>query len=327
MALFPLVFARSVPLTYVAAMPIKLASNSPAAQTLAREGVDIIEHAVAVRQDIRPLRIALLNLMPNKVNTEVQLARLLSSTPLQVELTLLSPASHTSKNTSPEYLREFYRTPEAVLKEKFDGLIVTGAPLEHVPYDDVRFWPELRDFMDAAKTLSFRQMYICWGAQAALWHKYGVGRELLDEKLSGVFEQTVRTQGSKPLRGFPDTFHAPVSRYARVSEADCAGHDKLRVLAGSPITGASIIESDDNELFVLDHYEYDTDTLKGEYERDVAKDMAVTPPAHYFRDDDPANAPTNTWRANGYLLFYNWIYRMYEDVPYDLAVLGTGSAT
>ena len=324
--MFPLVFARSVGVAYVAAMPIKLALNSPAAQTLAREGVDIIEHAVAVRQDIRPLRIALLNLMPNKVNTEVQLARLLSSTPLQVELTLLSPASHTSKNTSPEYLSEFYRTPEAVLKEKFDSLIVTGAPLEHVPYDDVRFWPELRDFMDVAKSLSFRQMYICWGAQAALWHKYGVERELFDKKLFGVFEQTIKTPNTKVLRGFPDAFNAPVSRYAMIPEAACAAHDKLRVLAASPITGASIIESDDNELFVLDHYEYDTETLKGEYERDAAKGMEAALPAHYFRGDDAASAPSNSWRANGYLLFYNWIYRMYEDVPYDLATLGAPAA-
>lgn len=301
-------------------MPIKLALNSPAAQQLAGEGVDIIEHAVAVRQDIRPLRIALLNLMPNKVNTEVQLARLLSSTPLQVELTLLSPASHTSKSTSPDYLREFYKTPEAVRREKFDGLIVTGAPLEHVPFAGVRYWDELRGIMDEAKTLSFRQMYICWGAQAALWHRYGVERTLFDDKLFGVFEQTVRTPGSSVLRGFPDTFDAPVSRYAMIPEAAVAGHPRLKVLAASPITGASIIESQDKELFVLDHYEYDTQTLGDEYARDAAKGMTALP-RDYFRADDPAQGAVNSWRGQGYLLFYNWIYRMYEDVPYNLSAL------
>ena len=159
-------------------MPIKLALNSPAARQLTAEGIDVIEHAVAVRQDIRPLRIALLNLMPNKVNTEVQLARLLSSTPLQVELTLLSPATYTATTTSPEYLQEFYKTPDAVKREKFDGLIVTGAPVEHIPYTEVAYWNELRDFMDMAASLAFRRMYICWGAQAALWSMYGVEREL-----------------------------------------------------------------------------------------------------------------------------------------------------
>lgn len=308
-------------------MPIKLALNSPAAQQLATEGVDIIEHAVAVRQDIRPLRIALLNLMPNKVNTEIQLARLLSSTPLQVELTLLSPASHSSKNTSPEYLREFYKTPDAVLREKFDGLIVTGAPVEHIPFTEVAYWNELRDFMDAAKSLSFRQMYICWGAQAALWHKYGVERDLHEHKLFGVYEQTVKTPDTSVLRGFPDQFNAPVSRYAMISEAACARHPDLRVLAASEVTGASIIESSDKELFVLDHYEYDTDTLKDEYVRDAAKSLETHLPQNYFRQGDVASGATNSWRPGGYLLFYNWIYRMYEDVPYNLAAVGTPAAS
>jgi homoserine O-succinyltransferase/O-acetyltransferase len=302
-------------------MPIRLALNSPAARQLAAEGVDVIEHAVAVRQDIRPLRIALLNLMPNKVNTEVQLARLLSNTPLQVELTLLSPATHTAKTTSPEYLEEFYKAHEAVMREKFDGLIVTGAPVEQMPFTDVTYWNELRDFMDKADSIAFRRMYICWGAQAALWHKYGVQRELFDQKLFGVYEQTLKVQGSNALRGFPDRFVAPVSRYAMISEAECERHDALKVLASSPITGVSIAESNDGELFVCDHYEYDTNSLGDEYSRDLSKGMATDFPRNYYVNDSMEAGPTNDWRSQGFLLFHNWIYRIYENVPYDLSTL------
>lgn len=302
-------------------MPIKLALNSPAARQLTDEGVDVIEHAVAVRQDIRPLRIALLNLMPNKLGTEVQLARLLSSTPLQVELTLLSPGSYTATHTSPEYLQEFYKTPGEVMGERFDGVIVTGAPVEHLPFEQVAYWDELRAFMQAAPGLSFRQMYICWGAQAALWNKYGVERRLFDDKLFGVYEQALKRPDSALMRGFPDRFSAPVSRYAMIPEAELARHAALRVLAASPVTGASIIESDDGETFILDHYEYDTATLGEEYARDIARGMKTSLPEHYFPGDDPAARALNTWRPHGHLLFHNWIYRIYEDVPYDLATL------
>jgi homoserine O-succinyltransferase len=298
-------------------MPIKIPDRSPAEHILSQEGVELIGVAAALRQDIRPLRILLLNLMPVKIATEVQLARLLSHTPLQIELTLLSLVSHVPKNTSIEHLRAFYRTLDEVRDEFFDGMIVTGAPVEHIAFEAVDYWAEFSAILDWAEQHVFRRYHICWGAQAALYKAFGIAKHPLRRKLFGVYRQTVLEPAAPLMRGFPPFFHTPVSRHTTIARRDVDRHAGLRVLAASRRTGPSLVDDrSTGDIYCFDHMEYDTDTLAREYERDVSRGLPIDAPCAYFADNDPSRDPINVWRPYGYLFVGNWIQQLYQDTPY-----------
>jgi homoserine O-succinyltransferase len=304
-------------------MPIKIPDNLPARQVLEAEGVEIIQRNDALRQDIRPMRILLLNLMPKKVETEIQLARLLSHTPLQVELTLLTTSTYTPMNTSRAYLKTFYKTLEEVKSEKFDGLVITGAPVELMDFEDVDYWQELCDVFAWARGNVTRMLNICWGAQAALYYEFGIPKYELPEKAFGVFEQEVLEPTSRVLCGFPSRFPLPVSRHTENLQKDIDPHPELRVLIASKYSGLAAIEHvERGDLYVFNHFEYDVDTLRQEYERDVKAGKPIRVPANYFPGDDPTAAPINNWRPYGYLIFGNWISALYQDTPFDLADIG-----
>ncbi|RDD61150.1 homoserine O-succinyltransferase [Ferruginivarius sediminum] len=303
-------------------MPIKIPANSPAERILNDEGVELIETEVALRQDIRPLRILLLNLMPIKVATEVQIARLLSHTPMQVELTWLTTRSYTPHNTSREYLEAFYRTLDDVRDEHFDALIVTGAPVERLPFEEVEYWQELLEILDWSERHVFRRLHLCWGAQAALWREFGIDKLLFDEKLFGVFEHRVVAPRHRVLRGFPDVLMVPVSRYSGVRREDIEARDELEILIDSDEAGVCMVgHRKTGDIYMLNHLEYDTHTLKEEYERDLEREPRIAPPRNYFADDGPTTPRPNVWRPLAYLLFSNWNYLLYEDSPYDLTSL------
>lgn len=304
-------------------MPIKIPHDLPARETLEAEGVLVIRDTDAIRQDIRPLRIALLNLMPKKIETETQLARVLAGTPLQVEMTLFAPSGHEPKNTPRAHMLDFYRPWEAIRAEKFDGLIVTGAPIERLPFEEVVYWDELRRIFDWSLTHVHGMFALCWGAQAALWHFHGVPKRLLPEKRFGVFAHRVLDQASMLTRGLDDEIRVPVSRHTETRRADLAGRDDLKVLIESDEAGLCLVH--DRRLrhaHMFNHLEYDSGTLHAEYVRDLEKGEAIKPPAHYYPDDDPARAPMNTWRAAAHLLYANWINDLYQTTPYDLAEIG-----
>jgi homoserine O-succinyltransferase len=301
-------------------VPIKIPDNSPAEQILSNEGVELIYSGVALRQDIRPLRILLFNLMPIKIATEVQIARLLSHTPLQIELTLLTTSSYAPTHTSAEYLGTFYRTLEEIQTTRFDGMIVTGAPVEHLPFEAVTYWNEFQEIFAWSKGHVFRRFCLCWGAQAALFSEYGIDKVLVPKKLFGVFEQHVLDPKSPLLRGFPERFPTPVSRYAIVPPGTVGQHRDLNVLVDAFETGPCLIESrSTGDVYMLNHLEYDTDTLEQEYLRDMSMGQYIEGPTNYFEDDAAKRTPRNTWRPFGYLLFSNWIYLLYRDTPFDLS--------
>ncbi len=303
-------------------MPIKVPDRSPAEAALHQEGVEVIADATALKQDIRPLKVLLLNLMPAKVATEVQIARLLSHTPLQIELSLLTTATYQPRNTPLEHLKAFYRTLGELGDERFDALIVTGAPVETLPFEKVDYWPELEEILAWSRRNVFRRFGICWGGQAVLYAEYGVGKVLNPKKLFGIFEQRVGTPRSDLMRGFPDTFPCPVSRWTGVDAKTLGQHRDLRVLADSPVTGIGLVEHvPTGDVFSLNHLEYDTETLRGEFVRDRSLDTGAPLPSNYFPGDDPAAEPKNAWRPYGYLLFWNWITTLYRDAPYDLSEL------
>ena len=303
-------------------MPIKVPDRSPAEAALQQEGVEVIPDATALRQDIRPLRILLLNLMPTKIATEVQIARPLSHTPLQIELSLLTTATYQPRNTPFEHLKAFYRTLGEVQEERFDGMIVTGAPVETLPFEKVDYWAELKDILAWSRTNVFRRLGICWGGQALLYADHGVGKIQHPEKLFGVFEQKVRAPRSELMRGFPDAFPTPVSRWTGIDPEGIEGKPELRVLADSPQTGIGLIEHvPTGDIFCLNHLEYDTGTLRNEFERDHSLNPATPLPHNYFPSNSSAADPANTWRAYGYLMFSNWITTLYRDTPFDLSVL------
>lgn len=303
-------------------MPIKIPDGSPAEAVLLQEGIELIPEGAALRQDIRPLRILLLNLMPTKIATEVQIARLLSHTPLQIELSLLTTASYTPRNTPIEHLQSFYRTLDEVRSERFDAMIITGAPVETMDFNDVAYWPEIVKIFEWSRTNVFRRFSICWGALAALYAGYGVDKVHFDKKLSGVYPQTVRLPNSPLLRGFPAVFPAPVSRWSGIREDEIESHPSLKVMADSPVTGACLVtDIRTGDLFMFNHLEYDTETLKGEYVRDAASDPATPVPCNYFPSDDPSQEPVNSWRPFAHMLFWNWITRLYQDTPFDLVAL------
>ncbi len=301
-------------------MPIKIPEGLPAIEILENENIFVMNEQRAVKQDIRPLRIAILNLMPTKIITETQLTRLLSNTPLQVEITLLQTASHVSKHTPAEHMSAFYKCFDDVANEKFDGLIITGAPVEELPFEGVDYWPELCRVMEWSKTHVFSTLHICWAAQAALYYHYGVPKHKLDKKLFGVYEHNVLTPKHPLLRGFDEQFIAPHSRHTECRISDIEQEKRLEVLVSSEKAGAFIIAAKDrNMFFVSGHAEYDNDTLSREYFRDKAKGLQIDVPENYFPEDDPEKRPPNKWRGHAHLMFSNWLnYFVYQLTPYDV---------
>jgi homoserine O-succinyltransferase len=301
-------------------MPIKVPDNLPAKEILASENIFVMDESVAYRQDIRPLRIAILNLMPTKETTETQLLRLIGNTPLQVEAVLIHPKTHVSKNTPSEHLETFYKTFDDIEEEKFDGMIITGAPVEQLEFEEVDYWEELKSIMDWTVDNVTSTFHICWGAQAGLYHHYGVPKYPLKEKLFGVFRHRVTKPNTSLLRGFDEMFYVPQSRYTEVRKEDIERVPQLEILADSEEAGVYIVASKDGkQIFVTGHSEYDPHTLQWEYERDKAKGLRINVPKNYFPDDDPTRTPVSTWRAHGNLLFSNWLnYYVYQTTPYEL---------
>jgi len=300
-------------------MPIKIPNDLPAKAQLETENVFVMNEMRAITQDIRALRIAILNLMPTKITTETQLLRLLSNTPLQIDVELIKPDAHISKNTSQEHLFAFYKSFSDVKDKRFDGLIITGAPIEHLEFEEVDYWNELCEIMDWSKTNVTSTLHICWGAQAAMYHHYGIGKLPLKQKASGVFHHEVLPNKTAILRGFDSTFFAPHSRWSEVDEAAVNQCAEVDVLAVSPSAGIHIAWSElTKSVFVFGHMEYDADTLANEYFRDIANDPNTQIPCHYFINDDPQNLPTVTWRAHANLFFSNWVNLVYQETPYDI---------
>ena len=306
-------------------MPVKIPDSLPARGTLEAENVFLIEERRALQQDIRPLRIAILNLMPTKVATETQLLRLLGNSPLQVEVTLLHMSSHTSKNTSAEHLLEHYVSFAEVRHQSFDGLIVTGAPVETLPFEDVDYWGELTELLDWARTNVFSSFFICWGAQAALYRYYGIPKHDLPEKQFGVFSHRLLVRNERIVQGFDDVFFAPHSRHTETRRDNVVAEPRLLLLAESDEAGVYLIQSADRrQLFATGHSEYDPCTLQGEYARDLGKGLPIGIPQNYFPADDPSRQPLVRWRSHANLLFSNWLnYFVYQETPYEFVPLAT----
>jgi homoserine O-succinyltransferase len=304
-------------------MPVKIPASLPARGVLEAENVFLIEEHRALHQDIRPLRIAILNLMPTKVATETQLLRLLGNTPIQVEVTLLHMASHASKNTSAEHLLEHYVSFDEVRDQSFDGFIVTGAPVEQLPFEDVDYWPELTQVLDWARTNVFSSLFICWGAQAALYHYFGVPKFPLPAKMFGVFPHRVNARHERIVQGFDDLFYAPHSRHTDIRREDILADARLMLLAESDEAGVYMVQTADHrQVFVTGHSEYDSCTLQGEYVRDVGKGLPINIPQNYFPGDDPDREPLVRWRSHANLLFSNWLnYFVYQETPYEFVPL------
>ncbi|QUW22886.1 homoserine O-succinyltransferase [Sporosarcina sp. Marseille-Q4063] len=300
-------------------MPINIPKGLPARQLLKEEKIFVMDEDRAKMQDIRPLNIAILNLMPEKERTELQLLRLLGNTPLQVNVTFLYTATHNSKNISKSHLDNYYETFEDVKGRRFDGLIITGAPIEHLQFEDVNYWSELTKIMDWSKDNVTSVLHICWGAQAALYHHYGIDKYELPEKCSGVFNHSLSDVTVKLVQGFNDEFNAPHSRYTTVSSEEIKKNPNLTLLAESDDAGAFIVMSnDDKHIMLTGHLEYDAGTLAEEYERDVAKGIDINVPENYFPNDDPTKKPLNTWRSHTHLLFSNWLnYYVYQETPFE----------
>ncbi len=304
-------------------MPIKIPDRLPARATLEREGVMIMSEAVAIRQDIRPLHIALLNLMPNKIRTETQIARLVGATPLQVELSLVRIASHQAKNTPEEHLIDFYHTWEEIKERKFDGFIVTGAPIETLPFEEVTYWNELTQIFDWTTTNVHASFFICWGAMAALHHFHGIPKYTLEQKAFGVYRHHNLSPVSPYLMGFSDDFQIPVSRWTEIRSEDFDPESGLEILMESDDTGVCLVQEQCcNRLYITNHIEYDSTSLKEEYDRDVAAGVPIALPHNYYVNDDPASTPQNRWRSHAHLLFRNWINQIYQTTPYDLQEIG-----
>jgi homoserine O-succinyltransferase/O-acetyltransferase len=301
-------------------MPIKIPDLLPAKETLTNENIFVMDENRAVHQDIRPLHIAILNLMPTKVATETQLLRLLGNTPLQVEITLVRTATHRSKNTSQEHLLAFYKTFSQIKNRKFDGFIITGAPVEQMAFEEVDYWNELKTIMDWTLSHVYSTFYICWGAQAGLYHWYGIPKYPLPAKQFGVYPHEVIQKNIKLLRGFDDVFYAPHSRHTEVRRADIEKVPYLDILAESDEAGVYMVATHNGrQIFVTGHSEYDPFTLKSEYDRDVNLGLPIQTPKNYFPDDDPQRTPLVRWRGHANLLFANWLnYYVYQETPYHL---------
>jgi len=302
-------------------MPIRIPDHLPARKTLEAEGVVVMDSTRAARQDIRPLKIGLLNLMPNKERTETQFSRLIGATPLQVDLTLVRVTDHKSRHTSEDYLKTFYSTWEEVRQEKFDGFIVTGAPIAHIPFTEVRYWPEMIDIMNWTQTHVHRTMFICWGAQAALHHFHGVRRYRLPQKAFGVFRHRIVGPPSPWLRGFSDSPMVPVSRYNDIDRASLG--DDLTILIDNAEIGICMLDDPKHRaVHMLNHLEYDNRSLADEYDRDVKAGLAPALPVNLYPDDDPSVEPENRWRSHAHLLFQNWINEIYQTTPYEIGKVG-----
>lgn len=303
-------------------MPITLPETLPAYDVLSREGVMVISEGRAARQDIRPLRIGLLNLMPKKIQTENQFARLIGATPLQIELSLIRMTEHETKNTAAEHMAEFYRPFQEVRGERFDGLIITGAPIEHLPFEQVTYWDELCQVFDWTQTNVFSTLGVCWGGMAMIHHFHGVAKHMLPAKAFGCFRHQNLAPASPYLRGFSDDCVVPVSRWTEVREEEVRAAG-LRTLLGSADAGPCLVEDPAHRaLYIFNHFEYESGTLKEEYDRDVAAGKAIGVPANYYPGDDPTRMPMNRWRSHAHLLYGNWINEIYQGTPYDLAEIG-----
>lgn len=306
-------------------MPLIIPKTLPAYGVLGSENVFVMHKRRARTQHIRPLRIVALNLMPTKIATETQLARLLANSPLQVQLTLLHTASHAASHVPGEHMEAFYKTFDEIRGERFDGMIITGAPVEQMPFEEVDYWPELCQIMDFTRTNVYSTLHVCWGAQAALYHHFGIQKRPLPEKMFGIFPHRV-TRPSNPLvRGFDEEFWAPHSRHTGIDEEQVKACKDLRVLAESDEAGIYLMSTDSGrQIFVTGHPEYERLTLDAEYRRDVAKGLPIAPPRHYYPGDDPSKEPVYRWRAHAFLLYTNWLnYYVYQNTPYDLGELDT----
>ena len=305
-------------------MPIRIQNNLPATQILESEHIFIMPEDRAFKQDIRPLRILILNLMPNKVATETQLLRALSNSPLQVDIDLLYTCSHTPKNTAVDHLTKFYETFDSVKNQFYDGMIITGAPVENMSFEDVDYWEELGEIMTWSKSHVYSTLHICWGAQAGLYYHYGVPKYTLEKKVSGIFPHSMTyTKPVKLFRGFDDIFYIPHSRHTEIRKSDIIGNQKLRILSESEECGVyAVSDLRGRQIFITGHSEYDVGTLRDEYYRDLSRGLNPELPKNYFPDDDPTQAPIMNWRSSATLLFTNWLnYYVYQETPFDLSLL------
>ena len=304
-------------------MPIKIPANLPAHAVLSAEGVMVMDPSHADRQDIRPLRIALLNLMPLKIQTENQFARLIGATPLQIELTLLRMTSHQTKNTSSDHMEQFYKPFSAVRDEKFDGLIITGAPIEHLDFQDVTYWPEMVEVMNWTQSHVHATLGVCWGGMAMINYLHGVKKYELPQKAFGCFRHQNLEPSSPFLRGFSDDFVVPVSRWTEIKQDEISAVPGLKTLLGSSETGPCLVEDPAHRtLYLFNHFEYDSNTLKQEYDRDIANGTPINIPGHHYPRDDPSQTPLNRWRSHAHLLYGNWINEIYQTTPFDRNEIG-----
>lgn len=304
-------------------MPIRIPNDLPARAILEKEGVMVMTDDAASRQDIRPLRFGLINLMPNKIKTETQFARLVGATPLQIDLSLIRITGHTSKNTSQDHMLAFYDAWEDVRDQRFDALIITGAPIELMPFEEVTYWKELQQIFEWTQTHVHSTMNICWAAQAGLYHFHGVPKHTLPHKAFGIYRHRNLNAASPYLRGFSDDFSMPVSRWTEVRRNDLPKNSDLEVLMESDDVGLCLInDAPHRSLYMFNHIEYDTGSLAEEYNRDIAAEKQIAVPAHYYPGDNPAKPPENRWRSHAHLLFGNWINEVYQSTPFDLKDIG-----
>jgi len=301
-------------------MPIKIPNNLPAKETLNKEHIFVIDEDAAFKQDIRPLRILIMNLMPTKIVTETQLMRMLSNSPLQVEITLMHPATHVSKNTSSQHMKSFYKTFNDVKDSKFDGFIITGAPVELLSFEEVEYWDELCEVMEWSKSNVTTTLHICWGAQAGLYYHYGIKKHELEKKLFGIFLHRTCKKSVRLLRGFDDEFYVPQSRYTETKAEEIQNVPELEILAVSDVAGPCIIATHDRrQIYMSGHFEYDRRTLQTEYERDLEKGLNTDIPVNYFPNNDVTQKPFQQWRSHAYLLYSNWLnYYVYQATPYNI---------
>ena len=301
-------------------MPIRVQNDLPVKEILEQENIFVMDEHRAMHQDIRPIKIGLLNLMPLKEDTELQILRSLSNTPLQVDVVFVNVSSHKSKNTSTSHLNKFYVSFEEIKDQRFDGFIITGAPVEQMPFEEVDYWEELKEIMEWTKTHVTSTMHLCWGAQAGLYYHYGIEKVQLDEKVFGVFEHRVKNRKTPLVRGFDDVFYAPHSRHTTVPTEAIESEEQLIILAESEEAGVFLTMSlDGKQIFVMGHPEYDRVTLDGEYKRDVGKGLQIDLPKNYYKDNDPENRPLLLWRAHANNLYTNWLnYYVYQSTPFDL---------
>ncbi len=302
-------------------MPIKVQNDLPARAILENENIFVMDEHRAVTQDIRPLKIVILNLMPTKEETELQLLRALSNTPLQIEITLLCVESYTAKNTPASHLNKYYKRFQEIRENKYDGMIITGAPVEQMPFEEVIYWKELTQIMEWSRSHVFSTFHICWGAQAGLFYHYGIGKVMLEKKLSGVYLHELLHRKVLLARGMDDVFYVPQSRYTGIDEEAVAKDSRLQVVASSPEAGSYMIIGDGGRrIFITGHSEYDRMTLDQEYRRDVSRNLNPEVPDHYYPDSNPDNRPLLTWRANSNCVYSNWLnYYVYQETPYDVA--------